>query len=294
MNRLHLIVLGVVAALLAIVASSALFTVDQRAQAIVLQLGEPKRLIRDPGINIKLPFIQNVIYYDKRILNLDPPTEEALMSDRKRINVDAFARYRIVDPLRFFQSAKTELEFRDRFGRTLNSSVRNELGLHPLSELLSEKRGEIMSRIQDRVNDVAKSFGVEVVDVRIGRTDLPEDISKNVYDRMRSEREREANLLRAEGDELKQKITADADRERTIILAEANRTSQILYGEGEGEKNRILGEAFGKDIEFFSFMRSLAAYREAMTDESTTMVLSPDSDFFRFFRDQKGGAKPPR
>lgn len=294
MSRVHLAFLALVGVVGAMIAGSALFTVDQRAQAIVLQLGEPKRVIREPGINIKLPFIQNVIYYDKRILNLDPPTEEALMSDRKRVNVDAFARYRILDPLRFFQSAKTELEFRDRFGRTLNSSVRNELGLHPLGDLLSDKRGDIMSRIQDRVNEVAKGFGVEVVDVRIGRTDLPEDISKNVYDRMRSEREREANLLRAEGDELKQKITAEADRDRTVILAEANRTAQILYGEGEGEKNRILGEAFGKDPEFFSFMRSLAAYREAMGDDTTTLILSPESDFFRFFRDQRGGAKPAR
>ncbi|MDH5489590.1 MAG: protease modulator HflC, partial [Rhodospirillaceae bacterium] len=220
--------------------------------------------------------------------DLDPPTEEVILADRKRIMVDAFARYKIVDPLRFFQAVRTEAIFRDRVGKILNSGVRNALARYPLVDVLSEKREEIMASITSIMTEDAQNFGIEVVDVRIGRTDLPPDISDNVYDRMRSEREREANQLRAEGEELKIKIVADADKQKTILLADANRTSKILVGEGDGERNRILGNAFGQDPEFFAFYRSMKAYRSALTGSDTSMVLSPDSDFFRFFGDQLG------
>ncbi|MCW8951493.1 MAG: protease modulator HflC, partial [Rhodospirillales bacterium] len=199
MNR-KLAILGALVVVATMVASGSLFTVLQTTQAIVVQLGEAKRVIKEPGLNWKLPLVQNVIYYDKRVLDLDPPSEQVLLADQKRINVDAFARYRITDPLRFFQSVQNEAVLRDRFGKVLNSSVRSALGQNSLLDLLSPKRDDIMSQIKERVAEPAKSFGIEVVDVRIGRSDLPEDISKNVYDRMRSEREREANLLRAEGD----------------------------------------------------------------------------------------------
>ncbi len=285
--RTSLAIIGLVVVVLGIFAFSALFTVDQRAQALVLQFGEPRRVIKEPGLNIKIPFIQEVVVFDKRILNLDPPSEEVILSDQKRINVDSYARYRIVDPLRFYQSMRDEASLRDRFGKTLNSNVRAVLGQQALPDLLSTKRGEIMARIQERAKSVATSFGIEVVDVRIGRAELPEDISKNVYDRMRSEREREANLLRAEGDELKQRITANADRQKTVLLAEANKQSEILIGEGEAERNRITAEAYGQDPAFFRFVRSMSAYRKSLTD-GTTMVLSPDGDFFRYFNDKTG------
>ena len=283
-------ILGAIVVAIAVTTSSSLFTVNQATQAIVMQFGDPRRVIQDPGLNVKLPFVQDVVYYDKRILDLDPPAEEVILSDKKRINVDSFARYRIVNPLQFYQAVRTEANFRDRFGGILNSSVRNILGQYPLTDLLSERRDDLMASIRDLMVEAGLSFGVEVVDVRIGRTDLPEDISKNVFDRMRSEREQEANLLRAEGEEIKQKITSQADREKTIILADAKRTSEILRGQGDGERNRILGNAYGQDPEFFAFYRSMTAYREALGQDGseTNLVLSPDSDFFRFFGSQTG------
>lgn len=290
MSKLLLGIIGAVVVVAGIVTSSALFTVDQAAQAIVMQFGNPLRVIREPGLYFKMPFVQNVIYYDKRILDLDPPAAEIILADQKRINVDSFARYRISDPLQFFQSVRTEIGFRDRFGGILNSSVRNVLGLRGLPDLLSERRDDIMVKIKDIVITAGATFGVEVVDVRIGRTDLPADISKNVFDRMRSEREREANLLRAEGDEAKQRLTADADRQKVFILAAAQKQAEILRGQGEGVRTNILNDAYGKDVEFFSLYRSLEAYETAF-GEGTTMVLSPDSEFFRYFGSFTGEAK---
>ena len=288
MNSTKTFVVGIIVVVIGIVLSSALFTVDQREQAIVMQFGDPRDVVSEPGLHVKMPFIQDVVIYEKRILDLDPPTEEVILADRKRIIVDAFARYKIVDPLRFFQAVRTEAVFRDRVGKILNSSVRNALARHPLINVLSEKRESIMAQITAEVTADASSFGVQVVDVRIGRTDLPEDISNNVYARMRSEREREANQLRAEGEELKLKIIADADRQKTLLIADARRSSAILMGEGEGERNRILGAAFGQDPKFFAFYRSMQAYRSALSDKDTNLVLSPDGDFFRFFGNQDG------
>jgi modulator of FtsH protease HflC len=291
MKKTPLAILGVIVVALGILAFSSLFTVNQMAQVIVLQFGEPRRVIREPGLNIKIPFVQDVEVFDKRILDLDPPVASVVLLDKKRINVDAYARYRIVDPLRFFQIVRDELGFRKSVGQILNSAVRNAVARYLLPDLLSKKREDIMSQIKDKVGEVAERFGIEVVDVRLVRTDLPEEISKNVFDRMRSEREREANKLRAEGDEMKQTITAAADREKTVILANAEKEAKILTGQGDGERNRILAEAYGQDMQFFSFLRSMEAYRTSLSGEGTTMVLSPDSDFFRFFGDLKGGER---
>ena len=292
MNRAVLIGLGVVGVVALIVGMNATFTVHQTQTALVLQLGNPVRAIFEAGLHFKLPFIQNVEYYDKRILDLDPPIQTVILSDRKRIDVDSFARYRIVDPLEFKKKAVTIDNFRSVFGGRLNSAVRAEVAKVALFDMVSGKRVQVMQRITSILKSQEAEFGIVVVDVRIGRTDLPEDISNDVYNRMRSEREREASLLRAEGDELKQRIVADADRQMTIIIAEATRQAEILRGAGDAERNRILGDAYGVDPEFFAFYLSMEAYRSALGDDNTTMVLSPDSAFFRFFGDITGGVAP--
>ena len=288
MSKAKLVGLGVVLLVIGIVASQSLFTVDQRVQALVMQFGEHRRTVQDPGLNWKVPFVQNVVMYDHRILDLDPPSEEVILKDQKRINVDAFVRYRILDPFLFYKSVRTELGFRDRFGGILNSAVRSEMGKITLQDVLSEKRDDIMARIQEMAVKAGTTFGVQVVDVRIGRTELPVDISNNVYQRMRSEREREANQLRAEGEELKLRIESDADRQQVVILAEAKRESEILRGTGDAERTRILGEAFGTDTEFFSLYRSLEAARTTMGGEGTSFVLSPNSEMLKFMDDLSG------
>jgi len=288
MSKTFTVILGVLVLIVGVIASSALFTVSQTEQALVMQFGKPKSTIREPGLNVKIPFIQNVVYFDNRVLDLDPPAGQVILADQKRINVDAFARYRITDPLRFFQALRTEAAFRDQVGRILNSSVRNSMARNSLSELLSEKRNDIMSEIKTRVAAETKDYGIEIVDVRIGRTDLPPEISQNVYNRMRSERVKEANQLRADGGKAKLTIESQADRKRTVIIAEAERLSQILRGEGDAMRNQVLGEAYSQDPEFFAFYRSMTAYREALAGGDTNLVLSPNSDFFRFFGDQTG------
>ncbi len=287
MKRSTLAIIGVAVLIVGFVASSALFTVHQTQQALILQFGNPVRVETEPGLKFKIPFIQNVEYFDKRILDLDPPTQEVLLADQKRINVDAFARYRIVDPLKFKQRAVTLANFRQVFGGLLNSGVRSEVATVSLAEMLSAKRAEVMDTITNDVKNQAPEFGVEVVDVRIGRTDLPEATSQAVYNRMRSERIAQAAQLRAEGEELKAKIQAEADRARTVIFAEANKTAKTLEGEGDGQRTLILNEAYGQDPSFFDFYRSLEAY-EALGGSGTTLVLSPDADFFRFFLDEQG------
>ncbi len=286
MNKPILAILGVVIAVIGIVAYSAAFTVHQTQQALILQFGNPIRTIPDPGLHFKMPFIQNVEYYDRRILDLDPPVQEVILFDQKRINVDAFARYKIVDPLEFRKRAVTDLNFRQLFGNRLNAAIRAEIGKILLGDMLTEKRAQVMDIISTQMKAQAAEFGTAVTDVRIGRTDLPEETAQSVYNRMRSDRVAYSSQLRAEGEEQKLKIQALADRDRTIILAEAQRESEILRGQGEGERNKILADAFGKDPEFFDFYRSMEAYGEAL-GEGTTMVLSPDSEFFRFFGTSK-------
>jgi membrane protease subunit HflC len=282
MNKTVLAALGVVVIALGITLSGAVFTVHQTKQALILQFGNPIRVEREPGLKFKMPFIQNVEYYDRRILDLDPPSQEVVLADQKRINVDSFARFRIVDPLEFRKKAVTDVNFRQIFGNRLNGAVRAEVGQVFLADMLTKKRGEIMEKISTLMKAQAAEFGTEVVDVRIGRTDLPQATAQSVYNRMRSDRIASAALLRAEGEEQKLKIQAEADKQRTIIIAEAQRLAEILRGQGEGERNRILGEAFGQDPGFFDFYRSMEAYGEAL-GAGTTMVLTPDSEFFRFF-----------
>ena len=286
MKKRVLAILGLIVIVLGVVAYSTAFTVHQTQQALVLQFGNPIRTIPDPGLHFKLPFVQNVEYYDRRILDLDPPVQEVILADQKRINVDAFARYKIVDPLEFRKRAVTDQNFRQLFGNRLNAAIRAEIGKILLSDMLTEKRALVMDIISKQMKAQAAEFGTEVIDVRIGRTDLPEETAQAVYNRMRSDRVADAAQLRAEGEEQKLIIQALADKERTIILAEAQRQSEILRGQGEGERNRILGEAFSKDVEFFDFYRSMEAYGEAL-GEGTTMVLTPDSDFFRYFGTSK-------
>lgn len=289
MNRTTLAIIGIAVLVVGTVVFSSLFTVYQTQQALILQFGNPVGVEREAGLKFKLPFVQNVEYFDKRILDLDPPVQEVLLADQKRINVDAFARYRIADPLRFKQRAVTLANFRQVFGGLLNSEVRSEVAKVSLADMLSEQRAVVMGRIAKGVKAQAPAFGVEVVDVRIGRTDLPEQTSQSVYNRMRSERIAQAAQLRAEGEELKARIQAEADKDRTIIFAEANKKAKILEGEGDGQRTRVLNEAYGQDPGFFDFYRSLEAYG-ALGGEGTTMVLSPDTDFFRFFLDEKGNA----
>jgi len=283
-----LAILGVLAVAGAIIGSSSVYTVDQTEQAMVMQFGNPQRVISEPGLHFKTPFIQDVVLYPSRILDLDPPPGQVILNDQKRINVDAFARYRITDPLRFFQALRTEAQFRDQVGRVLNSAVRNSMARNSLSDLLSSKRIQIMSEIEQRLANETKDYGIEILDVRVVRTDLPPEISQNVYNRMRSERVKEANQLRADGEKAKLEITSRADRDKVVILAEAQRLAQILRGEGDGARNRILGEAYGQDPKFFAFYRSMTAYRSSLARGDTNLVLSPDSDFFRFFNDPTG------
>ena len=282
MNKPFLAVFGLIIVVAGVTAYGALFTVHQTQQALILQLGNPIRTVPSPGLHFKLPFIQNVEFYDSRILDLDPPVQEVILLDQKRINVDAFARYKIVNPLEFRKRAVTNQNFRQVFGNRLNAAIRAEIGKILLGDMLTEKRAQVMDVISRHMKAQAAEFGTEVIDVRIGRTDLPEATAQAVYNRMRSDRVAHAAKLRAEGEEQKLKIQAIADKDRTIIIAEAQRQSEILRGQGEGERNQILGEAFGQDPEFFDFYRSMEAYGEAL-GEGTTMVLNPDSEFFRFF-----------
>lgn len=290
MSRKVLTILGIVVIALGIVTFNALFTVHQTEQALVLQFGKIQRIIKEPGLKLKLPIIQNVIFYDRRVLDLDPPAEEVIAADQKRLVVDSFARYKIVDPKKFYQTVSTEAGLRVRLARVINASLRSVIGGVTLATVLSEERAEIMSNIQERVNEEAADFGIDVIDVRLRRTDLPAENSEAVYSRMKSEREREAKEFRAQGAEFGQRIRSRADRERTVIIAEAQRDAQILRGDGDALSVKIYADAFGKDPEFFAFYRSMEAYRKSLGDD-TTMVLSPDSDYFRFFGDIRGTGK---
>ncbi len=263
--------------------TGAFFIVNETKQAIVLQFGEPRQVISKPGLQFKIPFIQDAVFLDRRMLNLDPQPEEMILSDQKRIVVDSFARYRITDPLKFFQTVRNETTFSDRFGRIINAAVRGVIAQYSLTSLLSVERLKIMKAIQKQVKGNEAAFGVEIFDIRIGRTDLTEQVSNNVFQRMRSERDREANLLRAEGEELSKEIVASADRQQTVIIAEAERTSSILRGEGDAMKNRILAEAYGLDEEFFDFLRTMQACRETFGDTDMSMVIVPGEVCEKFF-----------
>ena len=260
-----------------------LFVVKEINQAIVLQFGDPKKIISTPGLQVKIPFIQNVVFLDRRILSLDPAPEEVIASDQKRLIVDAFARFKITDPLKFYISVGNERVARSRLATIINSRLRSVLGTQSLATLLSEDRTKQMAIIQEGVNAEAGKFGIEIIDVRIKRADLPQANSEAIYRRMQTEREREAKEFRARGAEMAVTITSTADKEVTVILANAKKQSEIMKGEGDGLRNKIFADAFGKDPEFFSFYRAMQAYEKALIGGDTSLILSPDSDFFKFF-----------
>lgn len=283
------IIIVVALIIIGIVGSTSVFTVHQTQQALVLQFGDFRRVVTEPGLHYKAPWpFQDVTYMEKRILGLDAPPAEVIASDQKRLVVDAFARFRIIDARRFYQTVGNETVARSRLGAVLNSNLRQVLGSETFSTVLSGERAMLMLRIRDGVNTEAAAFGLEVVDVRIKRADLPAANSDAIYRRMETERDREAREFRAQGAEINLRIRSRADRERTVLLAEAEKQSQILRGEGEGISVKIFADAFGTDIEFFEFYRSMQAYVTALDKDDTTMVLSPNSDFFQYFGSIKG------
>lgn len=291
MNR-TLAVIGVIVIALGVVAMSSVYTVYQTEQALVLEFGKPVRVVTEPGLKFKLPFVQNVVFYDRRVLDLDPPAEEMIAADKKRIVADSYARYKIVDPLKFFQTVNNEIGLRGKLGPIINASMRSVIGSFSLPALLTEQRVKVMAEIQDRVNDEAKQFGIQVIDVRIRRADLPQENSEAIYARMKSEREREAKEARAEGAEIGQRIRAEAERDRTVLLAEAQKQSEELRGEGDGQATAIANKAYGGEARpFYEFYRSMQAYKEALVNGETTFVLSPNSEFFRFLTNIEGQKK---
>jgi len=268
---------------------SALFTVDQTQQALVLQFGEPKRTIQDPGLAFKIPFIQDTVYYEKRVLSLIPQdAEEVILADQKRLQVDAYARYKINNPLLFFQTVRNEMGARARLESIIDSSVRRVLGRETLASILTGERESINGSIRDEVNQSVQSLGIDIIDVRLRRADYPEATSQNIFNRMKSEREREAKEFRATGEEEAQKIRADAEKTRTVIIAEAKREAQEVRGEGDSDAITIYADSFGRDPEFFSFYRSMEAYKKSIGESGTSMVLSPSSSFFKFFKNKNG------
>jgi modulator of FtsH protease HflC len=296
--------LAVIVLLAVVIGYSTLFTVYQTRQAIVVRLGQPVRVITEPGLNVKVPFIDSVIYIDKRILNIESPAQEVIASSQdssaatagagqagERLVVDAFARYRITDPLKFYQTvgpsgADAQLSI------LLNSALRRVLGAATLSDVVRDKREELMARMRDQLDRDAQPFGIQIVDVRIRRADLPEQNSQAVYQRMQTERQREAAEFRAQGSQKSQEIRARADRDVTVLLADATSQSEQIRGQGDSERNRIFAEAFGQDPDFFGFYRSMQAYEKSMQHNDTHLVLRPDSDFFRYFGDPSGKMPP--
>ncbi|WP_159010310.1 protease modulator HflC [Bradyrhizobium sp. S69] len=278
-----------------IVGYSAVFTVDQTEQALVVRLGEPVGVVTDPGLHFKAPFVDTVIPIDKRILDLENPSQEVIASDQKRLVVDAFARYRIKTPLRFYQTVGSIQAANTQLTTILNASLRRVLGEVTFIQVVRDEREALMNRIRDQVDKEADAYGIQVVDVRIRRADLPEQNSVPVYKRMQTQREQEAAEYRAQGAQKAQEIRANADREATVIVAEANSTSEQVRGDGDGERNRLFAEAYGKDPDFFAFYRSMTAYENGLKSADTRFLLRPDSEFFRFFGNASGTptAAPP-
>ncbi|GIW41518.1 MAG: protein HflC [Candidatus Binatia bacterium] len=266
----------------------AFFTVPQWMQAVVLQLGEPVRTVREPGLYVKIPFIQSVLYFDKRLLDYDAAPKEVLTKDKQQLVVDNYSRWRIADPLQFYRTVRSEAGAQSRLDDIVYSNVRETLGRHTLREIVSERRSELMEGVTKRSGEKAREYGIEIVDVRIKRADLPEKNEENVFRRMRTERERQAKKFRAEGEEEARKIRSQAEKERQIILAEARRQAEIIRGEGDAEATRIYAEAYDRDVEFYTLVRTLEAYRDTI-GEDTTVILSPKSEFFRFLENLDTG-----
>ena len=281
----------VVVAVLLFLGYSSIFTVHQTRQALVVRLGEPRQVYGDPGIHFKWPLIENVIYVDKRILDLENSAQEVIASDQKRLVVDAFARYKIVDVLKFYQSVGSIEGANSRLSTQLNSGLRRVLGEATLTHVVRDERATLMARVRDQLDREAEAFGIKVIDVRIRRADLPEQNSQAVYQRMQTERQREAAEFRANGSQRSQEIRARADRDVTVLLAEATSTSEKTRGEGDATRNNIFAEAYSKDVDFFSFYRSMQAYENGLRHNDTRLVIKPDSEFFRYFSDPSGKAK---
>ncbi len=293
--RLNMIggVVAVVAVILVIIAWGSIFTVHQTRQALVVRLGEPVRIVTEPGLNFKIPLIDSVIPIDKRILDLDNPAQEIIASDQKRLVVDAFARYKITKPLVFYQAVGSIEGANSRLATLLNSALRRVVGESSFEALVRDKRADMMTEIRKQLDREADAFGINVVDVRIRRVDLPEQNSQAIYQRMQTERQREAAEFRATGNERGQGIRAEADRDVTVLIAEAQQKAEQTRGEGDAERNRIFAEAFSKDPDFFTFYRAMQAYEAGLKANDTRMVLSPESEFFRYFGDPKGKPREP-
>jgi membrane protease subunit HflC len=279
--------------LIAIVGYSSLFTVDMTEQALVVRLGEPLPPITNPGLHFKAPFIDTVIDIDKRILDLENPSQEVIASDQKRLVVDAFARYRIKDALKFYTSVGSIQAANIQLTTLLNASLRRVLGEATFIQVVRDEREVLMGRIREQLDHEAGGYGIQVVDVRIRRADLPEQNSQAVYQRMQTERQREAAEFRAQGGQKAQEIRSNADREATVIVAEANSTAEQIRGDGDGERNRLFAEAYGKDPSFFAFYRSMTAYENGLKSGDTRFLLRPDNDFFKFFNSASGVAASP-
>jgi membrane protease subunit HflC len=286
--RAFLALIVILVGLAAVAVYVSAYIVHQNEQALVLRFGEPKRVVRNPGLNWKYPLIDTVDIYDKRILDLDSQPQEVTASDQKRLVVDAFARYKIVDPLKFYQTLRSEENVRSRLGAIIESSLRRVLGAATFQDVVRDKREHLMQSIATQVNKEGQPLGLEVVDVRIKRADLPEQNSKSVFERMRAERQREAAEFRAEGAAKANEIKATADREATVIKAEATRTSEEKRGEGDAERNKIYADAYTQDPEFFEFYRSMQAYEKGLKSSDTRLLIAPDSEFFKYFSDPHG------
>ena len=274
--------------ILTVLAYNSLFFVEQRVQSLILQFGEPIRVIKEPGLNFKIPLAQNVVRFDKRILLFDNSAEEIIAADKKRLIVDAFVRYKIIDPLKFYQTVRFEAALNNRLGSVVNNSLRAVLGRVPLEAVISDRRELLMKEVSGLVAERATQFGISIEEVRIKKADLPSENSEAIYRRMQTERQQEAAQIRAIGEEKARFIRAESEKQKTVLLAEAQRDSDILRGEGDAEKNKILGKAFNQDPDFFAFYRAMQAYSKALTEGDTTMVLSPKSDFFEFFGNAEG------
>ena len=287
MKKRFVILLSFIA-VLTVLAYNSLFFVEQRVQSLILQFGEPIRVIKEPGLNFKIPLAQNVVKFDKRILLFDNSAEEIIAADKKRLIVDAFVRYKIIDPLKFYQTVRFEAALNNRLGSVVNNSLRAVLGKVPLEAVISDRRELLMQEVSELVSLRATQFGISIEEVRIKKADLPSENSEAIYRRMQTERQQEAAQIRAVGNEKARFITAESEKQKTVLLAEAQRDSDILRGEGDAEKNKILGKAFNQDPDFFAFYRAMQAYSKALTEGDTTMVLSPKSDFFEFFGNAEG------
>jgi len=293
MKKAALTLILLLIGILAVGAYLTLFTVHQTQQALVLEFGKPKRLVTKPGLNYKIPFIQNAIFFDKRLLDLDSAPQEVIAADQKRLVVDAFARWRIANPLLYYQAVNNEYTARTQLSNYLEAALRRVLGAASFEAVVRDDRNELMRKITSQMNQNAKALGITVVDVRIKRADLPEANSLAIFRRMQTERQREAAEIRAEGEEASRRIRANADRQVTVVKAEATGESERIRGTGDAEKNRVFAEAFGKDPDFFAFYRSMQAYEGALKATDTRMLLSPDSQFFQYFNDAAGASSGP-